>query len=138
MNSIKRSTASPLDPGNRPLSPHLQVYRLQLTSILSITHRISGVALSLGAVVWVLWLVAVASGPEAYVVAQRWGGSFVGQVAMLGWTLALFYHLCNGVRHLAWDLGYGFELPMVYRSGWAVIGGTVLLTAIVWIVGYSM
>ena len=138
LNPTKRPNASPLDSGNRPLSPHLQVYRFQLTSVLSITHRISGVVLSLGAVVWVLWLIAVASGPEAYLIAQRWGGSFIGQVALLGWTVALFYHLCNGVRHLAWDLGYGFELPTVYRSGRAVIIGCLLLTAVVWIVGYSV
>ena len=132
-----RPTASPSNPGNRPLSPHLQVYRYQLTSVLSITHRMSGVILSLGAIVWVLWLAAVASGPDSYAVAQRWCGSFVGQIALFGWTLALFYHLCNGVRHLAWDLGYGFAIPTVYRSGWAVIVVAVLLTAIVWIVGYG-
>lgn len=137
MNPTKRPTASPSNTRNRPLSPHLQIYQLQLTSVLSITHRISGVVLSLGAVAWVLWLVAVASGPESFAVAQRWCGSFVGQVALFGWTLALFYHLCNGIRHLAWDLGFGFELPTVYRSGWAAIVGAVLLTTIVWIVGYG-
>ncbi len=122
----------------RPLSPHLQVYRPQLTSVLSITHRVSGVALSAGTLLLVYWLAAAASGPEAFHGAQAFVGSFIGQLLLLGWTFALFFHLCNGIRHLFWDVGLGFELDEVYRSGWTVVVATVALTLIVWIVGYTV
>jgi len=117
---------------NRPLSPHLQIYRPQLTSVLSITHRASGLLLTLGTVALVYWLAALASGPQAYAEARALMGSLAGRLALLLWTLALFYHLCNGIRHLFWDAGYGFELGTVYRSGYAVLAATVLLTAIAW------
>ena len=101
----------------RPLSPHLQVYRPQLTSILSITHRLSGVGLSLGTLLLVYWLAAAAAGPEAFESAQSFIGSFLGRLLLFGWTIGLFFHLCNGIRHLFWDVGLGFELDDVYRSG---------------------
>jgi len=119
----------------RPLSPHLQVYRPQLTSVLSILHRLTGVFLSLGTLLLVWWLVAAASGPEAFATAQGFIGSWLGYLLLLGWSVALFYHLCNGIRHLAWDAGYGFELENVYRSGWAVILGTGVLTVLAWVLG---
>lgn len=122
----------------RPLSPHLQVYRPQLTSVLSITHRLTGVALSIGTLLLVYWLAAAASGPEAFARAQDFVGSFFGRLLLFGWTLSLFYHLFNGIRHLFWDAGYGFELDQVYRSGWAVVGATVVLTLFSWILGYSL
>ncbi len=117
---------------DRPLSPHLQIYRPQLTSVLSITHRASGLLLALGTVALVYWLVALAAGPQAYAEARALIGSLAGRLALLLWSLALFYHLCNGIRHLFWDAGYGFELGTVYRSGYAVLAATVLLTAIAW------
>jgi len=120
----------------RPLSPHLQVYRPQLTSVLSITHRLSGVALGAGTLLLVYWLVAAAAGPEAFHGAQSFVGSFLGQLMLLGWTFALYFHLCNGIRHLFWDIGLGFELDEVYRSGWTVVVATVMLTIVTWIVGY--
>ena len=124
--------------GNRPLSPHLQVYRPQLTSVLSIMHRITGVALAVGTLLLVYWLAAAAGGPESYAAAQGFIGSFFGQLLLFGWTVALFYHLANGIRHLFWDAGYGFELPTVQRSGQAVIAATAVLTVVSWIAAYAV
>lgn len=121
----------------RPLSPHLQIYRWQLTSVLSIVHRASGVALTAGTILLVWWLVAAAEGPDSYAAVQRFLGSWVGRVLLFGWSLALFYHLCNGLRHLWWDTGRGLDLRSVYAGGWAVLGGTAVLTAIAWIAGLS-
>lgn len=123
---------------NRPLSPHLQVYRPQWTSVLSISHRATGVALAFGTLLLVYWLAAAASGPEAFALAQRLIGSIVGQLLLLGWTFALFYHFCNGIRHLFWDAGYGFELRNAYRSGLAVLVGSAVLTLLFWAVGYAV
>jgi succinate dehydrogenase / fumarate reductase cytochrome b subunit len=117
----------------RPLSPHLQVYRPQLTSVLSILHRITGAALSIGSVLLVYWLIAAASGPEAYEHAQAVLGSMLGQLLLFLWTWALFYHLCNGIRHLFWDAGYGFEMEHVYKSGRAVVWASVILTFLCWL-----
>lgn len=123
---------------NRPLSPHLQVYRPQLTSMLSILHRIMGVALAFGVPVLVYWLVAAASGPAAYATAMGLIGSWIGLLFLFGWSVALFYHLCNGIRHLFWDAGYGFELPDTYRSGYVVLAGTAVLTLMSWIAGFGV
>lgn len=122
----------------RPLSPHLQIYRWQLTSVMSMLHRISGVTLVAGTLLLTWWLVAAVEGPEEFEVVQGVIGSWYGQAVLLGFTLALFYHLCNGIRHLVWDLGLGLELDAVYRSGRAVIIATVLLTVLSWMVGYAM
>lgn len=119
----------------RPLSPHLQVYRPQLTSVLSITHRGTGVLLAVGLLLLVYWLLALAGGPGAYAEAQGFLGSWFGKLLLFGFTYALFYHMCNGVRHLFWDIGMGFELGQAYASGWAVVVVSVLLTVVVWVVG---
>ncbi len=121
---------------DRPLSPHLQVYRPQLTSVLSITHRMTGVALTFGSLLLVYWLLAAASGEAAYATAQELIGSFLGRLLLFGWSVALFYHLCNGIRHLCWDAGYLLELPELYRSGWVVVAATCALTLIAWVAGY--
>ena len=121
----------------RPLSPHLQVYRWQLTSVLSILHRASGIALSVGTLLLVYWLIAAAAGPESFATAQGFIGSILGRILLLGWSWALFYHLCNGIRHLFWDAGHGFDLKTVYTSGWTVVGASVVLTLIAWIAGYA-
>ena len=121
----------------RPTSPHLQIYRPQLTAVTSILHRITGVILAIGTLALVYWLVAAAMGEESFNTAQAIAGSWIGRLALFGWTLAFFYHLCNGIRHLAWDAGWGFELPAAYRSGWAAIVGTVVLTVLAWIIGYA-
>jgi succinate dehydrogenase cytochrome b subunit len=118
---------------NRPLSPDLQIYRPQLTSVLSISHRITGVALSVGSVLLVFWLIAAASGPQAYSAMQGLIGSWLGRVLLLGWTFSLFFHLCNGIRHLVWDAGYGFELRAIYVSGWTVLIASAVLTLAAWI-----
>jgi succinate dehydrogenase / fumarate reductase cytochrome b subunit len=120
---------------NRPLSPHLQIYRWQLTMTLSILHRATGIALSVGAILLVYWLIAAAAGPEAFANAQSFFGSWVGIFLLLGWTWSLFYHLGAGIRHLVWDTGYGLELGPVYTSGWIVVASSFALTALAWIVG---
>src|SRR5579864_7450191 len=94
----------------RPLSTHLQVYRWQLTSVLSILHRFSGVALSAGTILLVWWLVAAAQGPLPYAGVQHFLGSLIGRILLFLWSVALYYHLCNGIRHLWWDTGRGLEL----------------------------
>ncbi|MSP88892.1 MAG: succinate dehydrogenase, cytochrome b556 subunit [Alphaproteobacteria bacterium] len=119
----------------RPLSPHLQIYKPQLTSVLSITHRATGVALSAGAIFLVIWLAAAAAGPARYAQVNAFLGSWFGMLLLIGWTWALFFHLCNGIRHLAWDVGWGFELPQLHASGWAVVAGSVALTVIAWAAG---
>lgn len=119
----------------RPLSPDLQIYRPQLTSILSIMHRLTGIALSAGSLLLVAWLVAGAAGPAAYHALLGLLGSWVGQSLMFGWTFSLFYHLCNGIRHLCWDAGYGFELTAIYASGWAVVAVSATLTLVAWLTG---
>jgi succinate dehydrogenase / fumarate reductase cytochrome b subunit len=119
----------------RPLSPHLQVYRPQLTSALSIFHRITGAFLALGTLLLTAWLVAAATGPDAFAAVQGFIGSILGYLLLLGWSAALFYHLANGIRHLFWDAGYGFELANAYRSGYAVLAATAVLTAAAWIAG---
>ncbi len=122
---------------NRPLSPHLQVYRPQMTSVLSIVHRLTGVALTAGSLLFVYWLVAAATGAEAYETARDLIGSWFGRLLLFGWTVALFYHLCNGIRHLFWDAGLGYELSTAQRSGLVVLAGTVVLTLVAWIAGYA-
>ena len=117
----------------RPLSPHLQVYKWQLTSLMSIGHRASGIALSLGSFLIVIWLVALAAGPEllSYVhqVISHWFGQFI----LFGFSVVLFYHLLNGIRHLSWDLGYGFDISNVYKTGYAVLVASLILTSITWL-----
>src|SRR5271155_3847779 len=120
---------------DRPISPHLQIYRWQLTSVLSILHRAAGVALSLGAILLVWWLVAAASGPAAYGRIESFLGSWLGVLLLLGWTAALFYHLANGIRHLVWDTGHALHLKSTYLGGWLVVAAPALLTAIAWIAG---
>ena len=119
---------------NRPLSPHLQVYRLPFTALTSISHRISGVLLSGGALVLVYWVVATAAGPQAYATANASLGSLPVQLLLFVWTFVLFYHLCNGIRHLFWDAGYGFSLQAAQRSGQTVIGAAVALTLLAWLI----
>ena len=118
---------------NRPLSPDLQIYRPQLTSVLSISHRVTGIALSVGTLLLILWLIAAVVGPQAYQVVQGFVRSWFGLVLMFGWTFSLFFHLCNGIRHLVWDTGYGFELRTIYASGWTVVAASTMLTAATWI-----
>lgn len=116
----------------RPLSPNIQVYRPQLTSVLSIANRLTGVVLSACAVVLVIWLVAAASGPDAYSQFQRIIGSWPGLILLLAATFAFFLHLCGGIRHLVWDSVRAFELRQIYASGWLVVAASVVLTSASW------
>ncbi|MFQ5764700.1 MAG: succinate dehydrogenase, cytochrome b556 subunit [Rhodospirillales bacterium] len=123
--------------GNRPLSPHLQVYRPQITSMLSILHRLCGVGLAFGALIFTYWISAATYGPAAFDQAQWVLGSWFGRLVLLGLTFALFYHLANGVRHLFWDAGRGYELPTLRASGWAVMAFAVVMTVLTFIAGYA-
>ena len=123
---------------NRPLSPDLQIYRPQLTSVLSISHRATGIALSVGALLLILWLIAAALGPQAYSAVQGFLRSWLGLILMFVWTFSLFFHLCNGIRHLVWDAGYGFELRTIYASGWTVVTASIVLTVTAWIASFVM
>ncbi len=116
----------------RPLSPHLTIYKPQLTSILSITHRMTGVALAVGTALMVAWLWTAAYNPGFYSTLHEYLHSCIGQLLLAGWTLAFFYHLANGIRHLFWDIGKGFSLPAAYRSGWLVVAFALLMTAATW------
>jgi succinate dehydrogenase / fumarate reductase cytochrome b subunit len=127
-----------MEKSQRPLSPHLQIYRPQLTSVLSITHRAAGIALMFGTLVLVYWLLAAATGAEAYASAQQLLGSWLGKIALLGFTFALFFHLCNGIRHLFWDAGLGFELKTAYASGKAVVVVSITMTVLAWALAYAM
>lgn len=120
----------------RPLSPHLQVYKWPLAMAISILHRITGVALAIGAVLLVVVLISVAAGPTSYEVMRGYITSSLGQIFLFLWTVALFLHLFNGIRHLVWDAGYGFEKSTTKNSGILVFLATIVLTAAVWIAAY--
>ena len=120
--------------GNSPLSPHLTVYRPQWTSMTSIAHRVSGVGLTFGSILIVWWLLAAATGPEYFAFVDGLMTSWIGNLVMLGMTFALAYHLCNGIRHLFWDAGYGFDLDRAEMTGKAAIGGAVVLTVLVMLI----
>ena len=117
----------------RPLSPHLQIYRPQLTSVLSILHRGSGLILTLGALLLAWWLWCVAAGADAYRIAHAFFTSWLGESLLLVWMLCACYHLCNGIRHLLWDAGWGLQLPAAYLSGKIVVGASLVLTMLAWL-----
>lgn len=121
----------------RPLSPHLQIYKPQITSVLSISHRATGVGLAAGTLLLTWWLLAAAAGPEAFAVVQGFLGSWLGYLILFGFSYALMYHLCNGIRHLCWDAGWGFELETVTKSGWATVIASVALTVIAWAIAIA-
>ncbi|MCQ8279180.1 succinate dehydrogenase, cytochrome b556 subunit [Acetobacteraceae bacterium KSS8] len=122
----------------RPLSPHLQVYRFQLSMFLSIANRIAGVAASFGTLLLVWWLVAAATGPVSFATVQSVVGSPIGILAMFGWTLALVYHFVAGLRHLAWDAGYGFDKTSFNKVGPIAVAVTLILTVLVFAIGVSL
>jgi succinate dehydrogenase / fumarate reductase cytochrome b subunit len=126
--SAKRRTAA------RPLAPHLQIYRWPITMGTSILHRITGVGLSAGTLLLAWWLYAASDGAESYGVFESVAGHWFGQLVLFGFTLALVYHALNGVRHLFWDAGVGFDMKSANRSGLLVYGATVITTALIWIV----
>lgn len=116
----------------RPLSPHLQVYRWQIQMATSIVHRATGIILALGALLIAAALLAMATGPEAWACVQGLAGSWFGLAFLFGWTWAFAYHLLNGIRHLVQDAGYGFSIPDFVRSGWLSVIGSLLLTGVIW------
>ena len=117
---------------SRPLSPNIQIYRPQLTSVLSIANRMTGIALSFGAVGLVVWLGAAAAGPRPYAVVQTAIGSLLGKIVLFGCTFAFFLHLCGGIRHLFWDTVHGFTLRTIYISGWTAVIASLTLTLAAW------
>lgn len=119
---------------NRPLSPHLQVYKLPLTAVLSVLHRGTGIVLAIGTLLVTYWLAAIAGGEASFNTANAILGSGLGKLVLFAWTWALFYHLANGVRHLLWDSGFGFDLSTVEMTNKAVIGTSLVLTVLLWIV----
>ena len=123
---------------SRPLSPHIQIYKPQLTSVLSISHRATGLFLCLGAVVFAWWVTALAIGPEAYATVREVLGSWLGRLFLFAWAFSFFFHLCNGVRHLFWDAGLGFEIETAYASGKAVVAASIAMTIIAFGVAYAM
>ena len=118
----------------KPLSPNIQLYRPQLTSVLSILNRVTGVFLSIAAIALVIWLLAAAAGPQAYAIVQTTLASWTGQVILFGCTFAFFLHFLGGIRHLVWDTVHGFDLRTIYMSGWAVLAASIVMTAVAWIV----
>lgn len=123
---------------NRPLSPHLQVYKLPLTAITSILHRATGVALGIGTLFLVWWLMAAAMGGGHFEFVQSVMGSWIGQLILFGFSFTLFFHLCNGIRHLFWDSGYGFEIVTAQISSKLVIAATATLTVLAWILSLAL
>ena len=118
----------------RPLSPHLQIYRWYLTMALSIGHRVTGIGLALGLVLLTWWLLALASGPEAFATVQAVMHSWLGVLVLFLYTFVLLYHFGNGIRHLVWDAGYGFDIEVAARSGIAVLVFAGVATVLVWLV----
>jgi succinate dehydrogenase / fumarate reductase cytochrome b subunit len=118
----------------RPLSPHLQIYRPMLTMIMSIVHRITGAALYFGTILLAWWLVAAATGPAAFDTAQWFFGSWIGKLVLFGYTWALLHHMLGGLRHFVWDFGRGFEHPMREYLARATLAGSIILTVLIWLV----
>jgi len=121
----------------RPISPHIGIYRKQITSVLSILHRLTGIALYVGSFLLIAFLLVVAYAPEQYENLHELLSSFVGRLALFGWTLAFFFHLLNGIRHLFWDMGKGFEIPNVNKTGWLVLFLTIVFSIIIWCIAYK-
>lgn len=138
VGTAHRSGSESLRRTSRPLSPHLQIYRPQLTSILSFAHRLTGLILGIYAAALVAWVTAAAVGPQAFAVVQIFVRSQFGKILLIACTFSLFLHLCGGIRHLMWDAGRGLELRSIYLSGWIVVAVSTLLTALSWIVSLTL
>ncbi len=117
---------------DRPLSPHISIYRWPVTMVSSILHRATGIVMSAGLVLLVAWLTAAASGPAGFASLTNVLSSLVGKLFLVALSLAFFYHLSNGIRHLVWDAGYGFEKSQANASAWFVLACTAVLAAIFW------
>ncbi len=129
---------SKVDPkADRPLSPHLQIYKPALTMVMSAFHRITGAALYFGTILLAWWLMAAAAGPDYFEFTQELFGSFIGRLVLLGYTWALMHHLLGGIRHFIWDTGIGFEPATRIWLARATIAGSVSLTLVIWLIGYA-
>lgn len=122
---------------SRPMSPHLQIYKLPMTALLSISHRITGVGLSFGTIFLVWVLASAASGPESFATAQAVMSSWFGYLVLFGFTAALYFHFCTGIRHLFWDACYALDLETAIKSNYAVIAVAIVLTVLTWIVAFA-
>lgn len=123
---------------DRPLSPHLQIYRPTWTMVMSIVHRITGAANYFGAALVAVWLVAMASGPAAYARAQWFFGSWIGLLILFGYTWSLVHHMLGGVRHLVWDFGHGMEPGTRFAMARYTLFASMPLTVLIWIVGFLL
>ena len=119
----------------RPMSPHIQVYKMPLSAKLSILHRLTGIALSAGAVLLVFWVFCLAYMSEFSIYIHMFFSMTIGKFLLIAWTFAFFYHFCNGIRHLFWDIGKGYDISTVNKSGILVVIVSVILTAFVWVLG---
>lgn len=124
--------------GNRPLSPHLQVYKLIPTMLASIVHRITGVALYFGTVLVAWWLIAAAIGPDYFDFVQSVMGSFIGRLVLFGFTWALLHHMIGGIRHLIWDTGAMFDKHTSTKMAYVSFALSIALTLLVWVIGYAV
>lgn len=134
---IFKELSMPESRAKRPTSPHLQIYKWPVTMGTSILHRITGVGLGVGTLVLAWWLVAASMGPDAYAVFETTAFHWFGRIVLFGFTLALVYHALNGVRHLAWDFGYGFKVATANMTGLLTYGATVIVTLVIWIAAYA-
>jgi len=121
---------------NRPLSPHLQIFRPIITMVMSIVHRITGVGLYFGMALFAWWLLSAATGKGSFNFVSGLFGSIIGQIILFGFTWALIHHMLGGLRHFVWDLGHGFSLKTANAMAWATVIGSVSLTILLWIIGY--
>lgn len=131
-------TTRAASPARRPLSPHLQVYRPVLTMMMSIAHRITGIALYAGTLLLAWYLIAAATDPRAFATAAWFLGSILGQIVLFGFAWALFHHTLGGVRHFLWDAGYGMDHPQREWLAQATLGGGLLLAVVVWIIAFTL
>lgn len=122
---------------SRPLSPHLQVYKLPLTAMMSVLHRGTGVVISIGTLLLVWVLARAAGGESAYAGTQSLLGSWFGTLVLIGFTFSLYAHFCNGLRHLIWDMGYGFDVDKANRGAMVSLGAAIALTVLTWIVAFA-
>ncbi len=122
---------------SRPLSPHLSIYKPIPTMVMSIIHRITGIALYAGTLLVAIWLIAAASGPESFERINDLFGSWLGRLVLLGYTWALMHHMLGGLRHLVWDTGRGLDKHTTTKFAWATLAGSIALTLLIWIVGYA-
>ncbi len=140
MSDTAAATAEPKMPEKlraRPTSPHLSIYRWQISMTLSILHRATGMALAVGLLFLVWWLYAVLCGPAAYDCFLDFTHSIIGRIFLVGWTWSLCYHMLNGIRHLFWDMGKGYEISTMTQTGIMVVLGSFILTALLWLLAFT-